>query len=591
MSKLSCLAAIGIGGIVFISPASAQQTADFQPPTQPECVPGELLVKHRGGSASAAGVNALQQMGGQTVQRFDFIGVELVRVPTDRSLTEAVSTLNATGAVEYAECNYRQFAIKSPNDPQYPQQWGFPKISAPIAWDRQTDARNVVVAVIDTGVSLNHPDLISNLWRNPGEIPNNNIDDDGNGIVDDVFGANFVPATATGNPDDDNRHGTHVSGTIGAMTNNSSGVAGTTWSASIMAAKFLDANGSGTTANAIRAINYAIRMKADIMSNSWGGGGFSQALLDAIRAANQAGILFVAAAGNNIGSDNDANPFYPCSYDSPNVICVMATDQNDNRASFSNFGKKSVHLAAPGVGILSTLPGGNYGQLSGTSMATPHVSGAAALLKAAHPTWTASDLKQQLLATVDKLASLQGLSVTEGRLNLGRALPPLTTCVQEPSQAAYEEVYFTANKQFSGNDNVLGVTFNLPRRMYVTIVGNGSVQLAKAGGNNTFFTGLYSGPSPNVMYTGSLRRGTVASQGSFVPLTTSFTQVLGPGSYSYYWKLWLSGFTLQLDSANLTVHAVPCSMGGLIQAVGASAADGPIPEPSSTTVSQELQVK
>ncbi len=571
-------------------PMSAQQTADFQAPAQPECVPGELLIKHRGGVASVAGMNALQQVGGQTIQRFDFIGVELVRVSPDRTVTDVANTLTATGAIEYAECNFRQYALRSPNDPQYPQQWGFPKIGAPAAWDRLTDARNVVVAVIDTGVSLNHPDLISNLWRNPGEIPGNNIDDDGNGVVDDVFGANFVPAVPTGNPDDDNRHGTHVAGTIGAVTNNGAGVAGTTWATNIVAAKFLDANGSGTTANAIRAINYAIRMKADIMSNSWGGGGFSQALLDAIKAANQAGILFVAAAGN-ANSDNDAAPFYPCNYDSPNVLCVMATDQNDNRASFSNFGKKTVHLAAPGVSILSTLPGGNYGMLSGTSMATPHVSGAAALLKGAHPTWTASELKQQLMATVDRLPSLQGQSVTEGRLNLGRALPPLTACVQAPSEAAYEEVFFTAAKQFNTNDNVLGVSFTLPRKMYVTIVANGSVQLAKAGGNGTFFTGLFSGPSPNVMYTGSLRRGTVTTQGNFVPLTTSFTQVLGPGNYTYYWKIWLSGFTVQLDTANLTVHAVPCSMGGSIQAVGAGSLDGPIPEPSTTTVTQELQVK
>ena len=297
------------------------------------------------------------------------------------------------------------------------------------------------------------------------------------------------------------------------------------------------------------------------MSNSWGGGGFSQALLDAIKAANQAGILFVAAAGNN-NSDNDSTPFYPCNYDSPNILCVMATDQNDNRASFSNFGRKSVQLAAPGVSIMSTLPGNNYGMLSGTSMATPHVSGAAVLLKAAHPTWTATELKQQILATIDKLPGLQGKSITEGRLNLGQALPPLTACVQTPSQAAYEEVYFTANKQFNSNDNVLGVTFTLPTRMYTTIVGNGSVQLVKSGGNGTFFTGLYSFPEPNTMYTGSLRRGTITAQGNFAPLTTSFTQVLGPGTYTYYWKLWISGFTLQLDSANLTVHAVPCSMGG-----------------------------
>ena len=172
----------------------------------------------------------MQQVAGQRVLRFDFIGVDLVRVSPDRALPEAISTLNATGAVEYAECNYRQYAVRSPNDPQYPQQWGFPKISAPVAWDRLTEARNVVVAVIDTGVSLNHPDLVPNLWLNPAPT------------FGDAHGANFVPATPTGNPDDDNRHGTHVAGTIGAVSNNGLGVAGTTWATNIMAVKFLDAN-------------------------------------------------------------------------------------------------------------------------------------------------------------------------------------------------------------------------------------------------------------------------------------------------------------------------------------------------------------
>ena len=483
--------------------------------------------------------------------------------------------MQASDAVEFAECNYRQFAVVTPNDPMYPQQWGFPKINAPTAWSRITQAPNVTVAMIDTGISLTHPDLQANLWTNPAPT------------FGDVHGANFVPATPTGNPDDDNHHGTHTAGTVGAVTNNGAGVAGTAWRVNLMALKFLDATGSGSTANAIRAINYGIQHKADIMSNSWGGGGFSQALSDAINAANQAGILFVAAAGN-AANNNDVNPFYPCNYNLPNIICVAATDQNDNLASFSNFGAKTVHLGAPGVNILSTLPGASYGNLSGTSMATPHVAGAAALLKGAHPTWKAADLKQQILSTVDPLPSLQGKTTTGGRLNLGRALPPLTSCAPAPSEAAYEEVFFIANKQFSSNDNLLGVTFTLPQRMYATIVGNGSVQLAKAGGSSTFYTGLYSAPDPNVMFTGSLRRETITTQGNYLPVTTSFTQVLGPGTYTFYWKVWISGFTLQLDSANLTVHAVPCSMGGQILS---TSEEGPLPQPSATTVTQQLQVK
>ena len=558
-----------------VAPTSAQQQANFSAPQKPECVPGEILVKYKSGATSAAISTASQRVGGEVVDSFDFIGVKLLKTAPERNLNETLSALQATDAVEYAECNYRQFALGTPNDPMYSQQWGFPKINAPTAWSRITQAANVTVAMIDTGISLSHPDLQANLWTNPAPT------------FGDVHGANFVPATPTGNPDDDHGHGTHTAGTVGAVTNNGLGVAGTAWRVNLMALKFLDANGSGTTANAIRAINYGIQHKADIMSNSWGGGGFSQALSDAINAANQAGILFVAAAGNS-ANNNDANPFYPCGYNLPNVICVAATDQNDNLATFSNFGVKTVHLGAPGVAILSTLSGGNYGTLSGTSMATPHVSGAAALLKGAYPTWQAPDLKQQILSTVDPLSSLQGKTVTGGRLNLGRALPPLTSCVQGPSEVAYEEVYFIANKQFSGNDNLLGVTFTLPQRMYATIVGNGSVQLAKAGGSSTFYTGLYSAPDPNIMFTGSLRRETISAQGNFLPVTTSFTQVLGPGTYTFYWKVWISGFTLQLDSANLTVHAVPCSMGGQILSLSEGE---PLPQASVTTVTEQLQVK
>jgi thermitase len=557
-----------------VTPALSQQ-ANFVAPQKPECIPGEFWVKYKSGATSAAVSAASQNVGGEVVDSFDFIGVKLVKTSPDKNSAETVGALQASDGVEYAECNYRVFIVATPNDPLFSQQWGFTKISAPAAWDRITQASNVTVAMIDTGISLSHPDLQANLWTNPAPT------------FGDVHGANFVPATPTGNPDDDNGHGTHTAGTVGAVTNNAVGVAGTAWRVNLMALKFLDAGGTGAISNAIRAVNYGIQHKADIMSNSWGGGGFSQALSDAINAANQAGILFVAAAGNST-KNNDANAFYPCNYNLPNVICVAATDQNDNLATFSNFGAKSVHLGAPGVSILSTLPSGNYGTLSGTSMATPHVSGAAALLKGAFPTWQAADLKQQILATVDPLASLQGKTVTGGRLNLGRALPPLTTCVQAPSASAYEEVFFTANKQFSGNDNLLGVTFTLPRKMYATIVGNGSVQLAKAGGSSTFFTGLFSAPDPNIMFTGSLRRATISTQGNFLPITTSFTQVLGPGTYTFYWKVWLSGFTLQLDSANLTVHAVPCSMGGQILS---ASEDAPLPQPSATTITEQLQVK
>ena len=274
------------------------------------------------------------------------------------------------------------------------------------------------------------------MWQNANETPGNSVDDDNNGVVDDLYGANFVPAQANGDPMDDHRHGTHVAGTIGAVTNNATGVAGVTWQPQLMALKFLASNGSGTVFNAIRAIEYAIGEGAQIMNNSWGGGGFSQALEDAIEAADAEGILFVAAAGND-NNDNDQSPFYPASYDLANVVSVMASDQADNKAGFSNFGANSVDIAAPGVDILSTVLADNYASFNGTSMAAPHISGAAALVKEQDPSRAAPELKARILDSADPIPALAGLSVTGGRLNLAAALAADTT----PAEAACSLCY------------------------------------------------------------------------------------------------------------------------------------------------------
>jgi subtilisin family serine protease len=210
-----------------------------------------------------------------------------------------------------------------------------------------------MVGVIDTGIDYNHPDLAANVWTNPLEIPGNGIDDDGNGYVDDVHGYDFV--NRDGDPMDDHGHGTHVAGTIAAVANNGIGVAGVSWHAKVMALKFLDAGGSGWVSDAVEALNYATDMGAKITNNSWGGGEYSTALRDAIAAANSAGAVFVAAAGNS-ANNNDATPFYPAGYEGPNVIAVAATDASDTLAVFSNFGRNTVQLGAPGVGIYSTVP-------------------------------------------------------------------------------------------------------------------------------------------------------------------------------------------------------------------------------------------
>jgi hypothetical protein len=338
----------------------------------------------------------------------------------------------------------------------FPQLWGMTKIEAPAAWDRYAGG-SVTVAVTDTGIDVNQRDLSSNLWVNSREIPANGIDDDGNGIVDDVNGANFSGGNNSGNPADGHGHGTHVSGTIAASANNGYGVAGVNPQAKIMALKFLSDSGSGSTSDAIRAIDYARQMGAKVISASWGGGGYSTALKTAISDAGKAGILFVAAAGNS-SSNNDVSPSYPASYDLDSIISVAASDSSDRIASFSSYGCTTVDLAAPGVGILSTLPGGNFASWNGTSMATPHVSGVASLIAAREPSLGYKAIKARLLASADPVAAMSGTSVTGGRLNARKALEsstsasPAAACQAPPAPPTPPEAL--SNPVISGTPTV-----------------------------------------------------------------------------------------------------------------------------------------
>ncbi|MEZ4359016.1 MAG: S8 family serine peptidase [Kofleriaceae bacterium] len=361
----------------------------------------------------------------------------LAKIDLDKSVTveAALELLRKDPTVKYAEPNYIVHAFATPNDARFNELWGMNNtgqtggtadadIDAVEAWDNSVGSSEIVVGVVDTGVDYNHEDLAANIWTNPGEIPGNGIDDDGNGVIDDVHGFNAI--TNGGDPLDDNDHGSHCSGTIGGVGGNGIGVAGVNWEVSIMAIKFLSAGGSGTTADAIEGIDYAVGRKnagvnLRVLSNSWGGGGFSQALADSIQAANDADILFVAAAGN-AGSNNDATPSYPASYDIPNVVAVAATDHNDALASFSNFGATTVDLGAPGVAVLSTTVGNTYSVFSGTSMATPHVSGAAALVLSANQTLTTAELKDVLMNSGDAIPALAGKTVSGKRLNVASAL-------------------------------------------------------------------------------------------------------------------------------------------------------------------------
>lgn len=448
---------IGLGLFVVILSAA------LQAPKKPEFVPGQILVKFRPDISAQAMESAMLEVKAQRVAAFSEIRVQQLILGEDIKVEEAVKKLAALPNVEYAEPNYIYHTMGRPDDPNFSQLWGMDNtgqtggtvgadIKALSAWDITTGNGTVLVGVIDTGVDFTHEDLAMNIYNNPGEDawsnPNdpstgNKVDDDGNGKVDDWKGWNFI--ANNNNSYDDNMHGSHCAGTIGAIGNNGKGVAGVNWTVKIMPLKFLDSGGSGDTSDAVDAIIYAANMGVKILSNSWGGGGYSQALKDAIDYANSKGVLFVAAAGND-GTNNDVSPNYPSNYDSPNVLAVAASDDKDQRALWgsgggeddepcgfvcsnamaatpgSNYGKNTVDLAAPGKGILSTVPGNSYRSLSGTSMATPHVAGAAALLLAKSSGLTPLDLKNYLMNSVDKLPAFKDITVSGGRLNVYTAL-------------------------------------------------------------------------------------------------------------------------------------------------------------------------
>ena len=348
-------------------------------------------------------------------------GLELVDPEPGVSVGAAVADLQRMDGVLYAEPDHVLHQTATPDDPLLSDEWGLSAIRAPEAWDVTTGSAQVTVAVVDTGIDATHPDLSPNLWTNPGESGGgreaNGLDDDGNGRIDDVHGWDFVDQDAQ--PQDGNGHGTHVSGTIAARGDDATGVAGVSWTAGLMALRVLGDNGSGYVSDILTAYAYAARNGARVVNASLGGDRFSRAEHDAIAAAPS--TLFVVAAGND-GASNDATPAYPCDYDLANVVCVAASDRDDALASFSNYGAASVDLAAPGVDIASTWPGAGYAYLSGTSMATPHVSGAAALLLAHDGGLTVAGLRSALLSSTHPSPALAGRVVTGGRLDVAAAL-------------------------------------------------------------------------------------------------------------------------------------------------------------------------
>jgi len=410
-------------------------------------VPNQVLVQFRYGTTSDAKESLRGRVSAQTEdvvvpqdRRSDFKGdLELWNLPPGLAISQAVRDLQREPTIEFVEPNWiyqHQADPYNPNDPYYTDGslWGmygdFTSPSNPFgsqageAWGNKTDCSSVYVGIIDEGIMFTHEDLAGNVWTNPFD-PLDGVDNDDNGYIDDIHGWDFA-----GNDnsvfDGKDAHGTHVSGTVAAHGNNEKGVAGVCWQAQLISLKFLS-NSGGTTANAIKALNYITDLKRRhglnivATNNSWGGGGYSNGLYDAITSAGRAEILFIAAAGNS-GVNTDVSPHYPSSYDIATIISVAAIDKAGNLASWSNYGLTSVDLGAPGVSIWSTVPYKNkqslYSSYSGTSMATPHVTGAAALYAAAHKKPTAADIKSAILNGVISTGSLFGKTVTGGRLNI-----------------------------------------------------------------------------------------------------------------------------------------------------------------------------
>ncbi len=470
---------------------------------EPAARPGEIILKLDANSTASDVLKGLRStLGEKAIESIrPFMtdpSVFWLRLSSRESTRDVIHVLREQEGVRLAEPNYIYHATIQPavplrdeplpNDPDFAKSWNLLNVGQADAkgqvgiagadinvfplWQKGIrGSSKILVAVIDTGIDWTHPDLKANLYTNPGEagdLATNGKDDDGNGFVDDVHGFNFDKHT--GNSNDDNDHGSHCAGVIGAEGNNQLGTSGINWQISLLPVKFLDANGYGTLEGAVEAVNYARLMKVRAMSNSWGGTGASQVLLEAVQQAKDAGILFIAAAGND-SNNNDANPFYPAGFQVDNVISVAATDNRDQLASFSNFGRRTVHVAAPGVNIYSTVKGGKYDTFSGTSMATPHVSGLAALLLSQYPEWDFATLKERIMKTSRIVPGLRRKSASSGRIDALRAFNNEITPIQgDPDEALWKDVAQKINSAHPYSDNQ-NLVFNIhvPGAKYLRI--------------------------------------------------------------------------------------------------------------------------
>src|SRR5215471_13141370 len=590
-------------------------------------VANEVLVKFRG-SATREGIAQAEQDGDvDSDQEVGGTGVRLFHSRT-KDVPTLVRQLSARSDVEYAEPNYILHTTAVPNDPRFSSLWGLQNtgqnngcglscfgnpvgtagadIKATLAWDVSTGSRANVVGVVDTGIDYNHPDLAANVWAAPAAFSVNI----GGTVINCPAGSHgFNAINNTCDPLDDNDHGSHTSGTIGAVGNNGVGVVGVNWTASIMASKFLNANGSGTTAGAINAIEFTIQAKqvfgasanVRVLSNSWGGGGFSQALLDEINKANASNMLFVAAAGNN-SSNNDTTPFYPADYNAPNVVAVAATDNNDQLASFSNFGRNTVHLGAPGVDVLSTTRNNTYSYFSGTSMATPHVSGAAALVLSVCTLDTAG-LKANLLNNIDLIPSLSGITFTGGRLDVNKAIracsapptPDFSLSATPPSQTVTQGASTTNTATVSPSGGFTGtVTFSasgLPagasasfNPASVTTSGSSTMTVATSSSTPTgTFSITITGTSGPLSHTAPVSLAVQAPVTPDFSLSTPPSSVNVPaGSAASYTEniTRTGGFT---DAVTLSISGLPAGAAGAFNPNPASGSSSALSVTTSST--------
>ncbi len=455
-------------------------------------VPGEIIVKFKPGVSAQSflsnkGISALGLSSKREI-KLSYGKLSVLKVANEKSLTNTIEALKNNPDVVYAEPNFiytaavmpkeknvahkrlekspfNDFSAATPDDPSFGQLWGLKNtgsnepngkagvegadVNALKAWDITKGSHNVRIAIIDTGVDYTHPDLKGN--------------------VDSEHGYNFVNNTKDAM--DDNGHGTHCAGTIGALHDNKVGVAGVMADVTIIPVKFLDAEGSGTLEAAVQAIDYATSQNVDLMSNSWGGGGYSQALFDSIQAAANKGIIFTAAAGNST-SNNDTTPSYPASYAIPNIVSVAALTAQNDLAYFSSYGRNSVHIAAPGHNILSTLKGGGYEVMSGTSMATPHVSGVLGLLLAKEGRMPFDVMKERLTMTSVPVAALRGKTQTAGRIDAYNLLTDTRPERSGPKNDAWREVkldqVFESAHPYLENSNV-AKSFKFPGAKYVRV--------------------------------------------------------------------------------------------------------------------------